>query len=37
MVYDEDAAMIANKLKQKFSDFNVKILDFDNNGLIIER
>ena len=37
MAYDEDAAMITNKLKQKFPDFNVKILDFDNNGLIIER
>ena len=37
MAYDEDAAMIANKLSQKFPDFNVKILDFDNDGLIIER
>jgi len=37
MVYDEDAAMISNKLKQKFPEFNVKTLDFDNNGLIIER
>ncbi len=37
MVYDEDAAMISNKLKQKFPDFMVKTLDFDNNGLIIER
>jgi len=37
LVYDEDAAMLANKFKQKFSDFEVKILDFDNNGLTIER
>jgi len=37
MAYDEDTAMISNKLKQKFPDFVVKILDFDNNGLIIER
>ncbi|MCW8838947.1 MAG: homoserine kinase [Thiovulaceae bacterium] len=37
MVYDEDAAMISNKLKQKFPEFSVKTLDFDNNGLIIER
>ena len=37
MAYDEDSAMIANKLGQKFPDFNVKILDFDNDGLIIER
>ncbi|MEA3228681.1 MAG: homoserine kinase [Campylobacterota bacterium] len=37
MAYDDDAAMIANRLKQKFPDFAVKILDFDNDGLIIER
>ena len=37
LVYDDDAAQIANKLNQKFPDFEVKVLDFDNNGLIIER
>ena len=37
MAYDEDAPMIANRLKQKFPEFIVKILDFDNDGLIIER
>ncbi len=37
LVYDDDTAMIANRFKQKFPDFGVKILDFDNNGLIIER
>ena len=37
LVYDEDSAMIANKMRQKFPEFGVKILDFDNNGLIIER
>ncbi len=37
MAYDDDAAMIANRLKQKFPEFAVKILDFDNSGLIIER
>jgi len=37
MSYDEDAPMIANRLKQKFPEFIVKILDFDNDGLIIER
>ncbi|MEN4053945.1 MULTISPECIES: homoserine kinase [Sulfurimonas] len=37
LVYDDDSAMIANRMKQKFPDFGVKILDFDNNGLIIER
>jgi len=37
LVYDDDSAMIANKMRQKFPEFGVKILDFDNNGLIIER
>ncbi len=37
LVYDDDSVMIANRMKQKFPDFGVKILDFDNNGLIIER
>ena len=37
MAYDEDSAMIANKLSQKFPDFTVKVLNFDNDGLIIER
>ena len=37
MAYSEDSAMIANRLKQKFSDFTIKVLDFDNHGLIIER
>jgi len=37
LVYDDDSSMIANKFSQKFPDFMVKILDFDNTGLIIER
>ena len=37
LVYDDDAAMIANRMRQKFPDFAVKILDFDNSGLVIER
>ena len=37
MAYDDDASVIANRMKQKFPDFEVKILDFDNNGLLIER
>ncbi len=37
MVYDEDAQKLANRLNQKFPDFVVKILDFDNDGLIIKR
>jgi homoserine kinase len=37
MAYDEDAPILANKLSQKFPDFIVKILDFDNNGLLIEK
>jgi homoserine kinase len=37
MAYDEDANKIANRLKQKFPDFEVKILNFDNDGLIVQR
>jgi homoserine kinase len=37
MAYAEDAVMIANKLRMKFPEFEVKILDFDNFGLVIER
>jgi len=37
LTYDDDSAMIANRMKQKFPDFGVKVLDFDNDGLIIAR
>ncbi len=37
MAYAEDAVMIANKLRMKFPDFEVKILDFDNDGLLTQR
>ena len=37
MVYDEDAAQLASRFQQKFPDFTVKVLDFDNDGLIIKR
>ena len=37
MVYDQDAHALENALKQRFNDFTVKTLDFDNQGLIIER
>lgn len=37
MVYDQDAQMMADKFKESFSDFDVKILNFDNDGLIVER
>ena len=37
MVYDQDAPALVNAFKQRFSDFTIKTLDFDNNGLIIER
>ncbi len=37
MTYAEDAVMIANKLRMKFPEFEVKILDFDNDGLITTR
>ena len=37
MAYDEDSSMIENRLSQKFPDFVVKVLDFDNDGLTIEK
>ncbi len=37
MVYDQDASSLANRFRQKFSDYRVEILDFDNQGLIVER
>ncbi len=37
MVYDEDAPKLAARFQQRFPDFTVKVLDFDNDGLIIKR
>lgn len=37
MVYDQDAQMLADKFKETFSEFEVKILNFDNDGLVVER
>lgn len=37
MVYDQDAQMLADKFKESFGEFEVKILNFDNDGLIVER
>lgn len=37
LCYDSDANDVASRLRQKFSDFDVKILDLDNNGLMIVR
>jgi len=37
MVYDTDAPALVNRFKQKFPEFNVKTLDFDNFGLTIEK
>lgn len=37
MAYAEDAVMIANKLRMKFPEFEAKILDFDNDGLVTQR
>jgi homoserine kinase len=37
MVYDHDASMMAEKFTSTFPDFEVKILDFDNDGLVVER
>ncbi|BCD61607.1 homoserine kinase [Nitratiruptor sp. YY08-26] len=36
MVYAEDAKPLAYKLQNRFSKFAIKILDFDNQGIIIE-
>jgi len=37
MVYDQDAESMAQKFRAEFTDFEVKILSFDNDGLIVER
>jgi len=37
MCYDEDAERIHTKMEQRFQDFTIKTLDFDNQGLKIER
>ena len=37
MVYDQDAQMLADKFKAEFTDIEVKILGFDNDGLVVER
>jgi len=37
MVYDEDALGLADKFTEAFPDFEVKVLSFDNDGLVIER
>lgn len=37
MVYDQDAQMLADKFKAEFTDFEIKILSFDNDGLVVER
>ena len=37
MVYDHDAEPLAQKLRTEFNDFEVKILGFDNDGLVVER
>ena len=37
MVYDQDANSMADKFINAFPDFEVKILNFDNDGLVVER
>ena len=37
MAYDDDAQSLAALFTENFPDFTVKVLDFDNNGLVIER
>lgn len=35
MAYAEDAAKLASKLEKKYGDFVIKILDFDNDGVVV--
>lgn len=35
MVYAEDAPVLAQKLSQKYPDFRVMTLDFDNDGVVV--
>lgn len=37
MVYDQDAEMLAEKFRAEFPAFEVKVLNFDNHGLMVER
>lgn len=37
MVYDADALPLATRFRQKFPDYAVHVLDFDNFGLMVER
>jgi homoserine kinase len=37
MCYDEDAQKLASSMTAKFPDFTVKVLDFDNDGLVVKR
>lgn len=37
MAYDQDAEKIALKLSEKFPHFQVKIVDFDNDGLLVTK
>ncbi|MDX9813130.1 MAG: homoserine kinase [Sulfurimonadaceae bacterium] len=37
MVYDEDAQNLSEKFSAKFPSYMVKILDFDNDGLVVTR
>ena len=37
LCYDEDSAVLASRLEQRFPQFAVKVLNLDNNGLTIER
>ncbi len=37
LCYDSDAQLIASRIKQKFQEFEVKILELDNSGLTIAK
>ena len=36
MVYAQDAKRVAEQLKQRFTKFSIKIVDFDNEGVIVD-
>ena len=37
MVYDQDAQSLSDKFMSAFPEFEVRILNFDNDGLVVER
>ena len=37
MAYADDAPKLAAKLKERFGHFRIKTLDFDNDGVVVEK